>query len=57
MTFGFTTNLPCISDICLVSIAVLLDKDDALLLVSKGKVLELGFLNAFNKSLIKCGLA
>ena len=57
MTFGFTNNLPCIFDICLVSTAVLLDEDDALLLLSTEKVLELGFLNAFNKSLIKCGLA
>ena len=41
--FGFTTNLPCISDIGWVSTAVVLVKDVVLFLVPTGKVLELVF--------------
>ena len=38
-----------------MSSAVVLVKSNVLLLVLTGKVIELGFPNAFNKSLIKCG--
>ena len=39
--------------ICWVSTAVVFVKNDALLLVPTEKVLHLGFLNAFSKSLIE----
>ena len=42
--------------ICWVSTAVALIKSEVLLLVPTGKVIELGFQNAFDKSLIKCGI-
>ena len=38
-----------------MSTAIVLVKNDVLLQVPTEKVLELGFPNAFNKSLIKCG--
>ena len=44
----------CIFHTCWVSTAVLIVKNDVFLLVPT-EVLELGFSNAFNKSLIKCG--
>ena len=54
--FGLTTNLLCIFDICWVPTAVVLAKNDVLLLVPTGEVLELGFPKCFfNKSLIKWG--
>ena len=54
--FGLTTNLLCIFDICWVPTAVVLVKNDVLLLVPTGEVLELGFPKCFfNKSLIKWG--
>ena len=45
--FGLTTSLLPIFDICLVFTAVVLFKNDILLLVPTGKVLELGFLKSF----------
>ena len=55
IVFGLATSLLCIFDICWVSTAVVLVKNDALLLVPTGIVLELGFPQCFfNKSLIKC---
>ena len=48
--FGVTTNLFCIFDICWVSTA----KNDVLLLLPTGKVLELGFSKCF---LIKAWLS
>ena len=45
--FGLTTGLLPIFDICLVFTAVVLFKNDILLLVPTGKVLELGFLKSF----------
>ena len=41
--FGLTTNLLCIIDICWVSTAVVLVKNDVLLLVPTGNVLAFGF--------------
>ena len=49
------TILLCIFDICRMLNAVVLVKNDVLLLVSKWNVLNLIFSNPFNKSLIKCG--
>ena len=40
---GLTTSLLCIFDICWVSTAVVLVKNDVLFVVPTGKVLELGF--------------
>ena len=45
--FGLTTSLLCIFDICWVSTGVVLVKNDVLLLVPIGKVLELGFPKCF----------
>ena len=45
--FGLTTNLLCIFDNCWVSTAVVLVKNDVLLLVPTGKVLELVFFQMF----------
>ena len=45
--FGLTTNLLCIFDICWVFTAVVLVKNDVLLLVPTGKVLEIGFSKCF----------
>ena len=54
--FSLVTSLLCVFDICGVSTAVVLVKNDVLLLVPIGIVLELGFPKFFfNKSLIKCG--
>ena len=54
--FVLTTSLLCIFNICWVSTAVVLVKDDVLFLVSTEKVFELAFPKCFfNKSLIKCG--
>ena len=53
--FGLTTNLHCIFDICWMPTAVALVKNNILLVVSAGKVLELISPKAFNKRLIKCG--
>ena len=54
--FGLTTSLLCIFDNCWLSTAVALVKNDVLLLLPTGKVLELGFPKYFfNKSLIECG--
>ena len=53
--FGLTRNLLCIFNICWVSTAVVIVKNDVMLLVFTRKVLELGFFTCFfNKSLIKC---
>ena len=52
---GLATSLLCIFDICWVSTAVVLVKNDVLLVVPTGIVLELDFPSSFNKSLIKCG--
>ena len=53
--FGLTTNLLCIFDIWWVFTAVVLVKNDVLILMPKGKVLEFLFSIFFlNKSLIKC---
>ena len=45
--FGLTTSLFCIFDIVCVSTAVVLVKNDVLLLVPIGKVLKLGFSKCF----------
>ena len=47
MTLGLTTSLLCIFSICWVSTAVILVKNDVLLLMPRGTVLELGFPNFF----------
>ena len=47
IVFGLATSLLCIFDICWVSTAVVLVKNDVLLLVPIGKVLELGFPKCF----------
>ena len=47
ITFGLTTNLLCIFDICWMSTTVVLVKNDALLLEPTGKVLVLDFLKCF----------
>ena len=53
--FGLTRNLLCTFNICWVSTAVVIVKNDVMLLVFTRKVLELGFFTCFfNKSLIKC---
>ena len=52
--FGLTTSLLCIFDICWVSTAVVLVKNDVLFLVPTGKVLELGVPKCF---LIKAWLS
>ena len=52
--FGLTTSLLCIFEICWVSTAVALVKNDVLLLVPTGKVLELSFPKNF---LIKAWLS
>ena len=44
---GLTTSLLCIFDICWVSTAVVLVKNDVLFVVPTGKVLELGFPECF----------
>ena len=41
--------------ICWLSTAIVLVKNDVLLQFPSEKVLELGFPNAFNKGLVKCG--
>ena len=45
--FGLATNLFCIFDIFWVSTAVVLVKNDILLLVPTGKILELAFPSVF----------
>ena len=53
---GLTTSLFWIFDICWVSTAAVLVKNDVLFLVPTGRVLKLGFTECFfKKSLIKCG--
>ena len=54
--FGFTTNLLCIFDICSVSTAVALVKNDILLLSAHRKIsFRTWFFHMFfNKSLMKC---
>ena len=47
ITFGLTTNLFCVLDICWASTAVVDVKNDVLLLVRTRKVLELGFPKCF----------
>ena len=43
ITFGLTTNLLGVLDVCWVSTTVALVKNDVLFLVPTGKILELGF--------------